>query len=454
MNIPDRQKEILGRMLVTIDGPAGSGKSTTASMLAKRLGLIYLDTGAMYRAVTRSVLDKGIDPEDEVKVTEVAFNSELELRIHDGTPQFFLDGRETESRIRTPEVSGAVSPVSRHRGVRNAMVRIQRKIGKNGGIVAEGRDTGTTVFPFAHVKIFLVADIEARAHRRVVQMQSAGMIQDIERTMENIAERDRIDSGREHSPLRKPPGAIEVDTSGITIEEQVAIIENAVIAEAERLATLTVQAGENNPMTRKPLYWIISKAIVYLFFRLLFGLRINGGENLDFRENFVFTSNHLSYYDPPLVGCAVNREIWFMSKSELFRNRFLSWLITKYHSIPVRRGEADRKSIKIFSDKLNQGYSILMFPEGTRSRTGKIGSFKQGFALIALSTGKSVCPVFISGANNLKDCFLRRRRLEVNIGMPIRINRNSESEDKKRDYQILADMVREEMGMLEDESET
>jgi len=454
MNLSERQNQILNTMIVTIDGPAGSGKSTTASLLAKRLGMICLDTGAMYRAITCSVLEKGIDPGNETAVTEVASKAVLELGIVDGIPQFFLDGMETESRIRTPEVSGAVSPISRYRGVREAMVRIQRRIGKKGGIVAEGRDTGTTVFPFAHVKIFLVADIEARASRRVEQMRAAGIGQDLGRTMENIKERDRIDSGREHSPLRKPAGAIPVDTSRMTIEQQVGIIEKAVVSEAERLDALTVRPDEKNPMTVKSASWTVSRAIVLLFFRLMYGMRVIGGENLNFRENFIFTSNHISYYDPPLVGCAVNREIWFMSKSELFRNRFFAWLITKYHSIPVRRGEADRKSIKLISEKLNQGYSILMFPEGTRSRTGRIGDLKQGFGMIAFNTGKSVCPILISGANDLTGCFLRRRRLDVHIGMPIRINQGIDDEDRRNDYRTLAHMVREEMEMLADESKT
>ncbi|MBN1165422.1 MAG: (d)CMP kinase, partial [Candidatus Krumholzibacteriota bacterium] len=377
----------------------------------------------------------------------------LRLSSLEGRTVFLLEGRDIEQGIRGPEVSRAVSPLSRHAGVRRAMVRLQRKIAAAGGIVADGRDTGSVVFPYAQVKVFLVADLETRAARRKSQLRAMNIEQDIDEIRENIQRRDEIDSSRENSPLLRPPGAMVVDTSSLTIEEQVDLIEDKVRREARRLAELEVHPGERNPRTRKKLYYAISHALLRSIFKILFGLTIEGKENLNFRENFIFASNHISYADPPLVGSALNQEIWFFAKKELFRNRFFAWLIRTYHAIPVNRDEVDRESLKTVMGKLKGGESVLLFPEGTRSRGGEIGEMKSGLGFIALHTGVSILPLYVSGSDKIRDCFWRKRKLRVRLGMPIRIDSNYKPEDRKRDYQVLTLMVREEMGMLRDETE-
>jgi len=445
--------DFLRDMIVTVDGPAGSGKSTTAQALSRRLSLTYLDTGAMYRAVTWKVLRSGIDPEDSESVSRIAEETSIEIAAGDEGPVMLIDGAPAGSEIRGPEVSSAVSPVSRHRGVRRAMVRIQRRIGNRGGIVAEGRDTGSTVFPFAHVKIFLVADMDARIERRVNQLRQMGIEQTDNEIRHNLARRDEIDSGREHSPLVRPVGAYVVDTSGVTIEEQVAIIEDIVRKEASRLEDIYRPSGRKNQFrTRRNAYYSVAQAMIRFFCRLLFGLKIHGSENLRFAENFFFASNHISWYDPPLVGSTLEREIWFVAKKELFRNRFFSWLIRKYHAIPIDREGFDRSTIKAIDQAFERGDSVLMFPEGTRSKTGRVKDFKPGIGMIAYRSGKSIVPVYIRGSNALKDCFLRRTRLEVRIGRAIRIPDSYECDDRKKDYPLLSNMIHEAMKMLEDET--
>ncbi|MBN2184570.1 MAG: (d)CMP kinase [Candidatus Krumholzibacteriota bacterium] len=448
MDLEKKTSLTICRMLVTIDGPAGSGKSTTASLLAKELGLTYLDTGAMYRAVTWDSLENGIRPEDEEGVTERARNLKLELKDLDGVPSLFLDGEPLGNRIRSSEVSAAVSPVSKHPGVRKSLVKVQRSLAANGGIVAEGRDTGTTVFPFADVKIFLVADIESRASRRKNQMADMDMEGDIDSIRENINRRDHIDSTREHSPLRQPPGSIVVDTSGISIQEQVELIKNIVISKAQELARLRVWPGEKNDKAKMPLYWRLASVSVYIFYKMIFGLKTYGRDNISYRENYIFASNHISNSDPPIVGSALKRKIWILAKRELFRNFFLGRLIKKFNAIPVSRGKADRLSVMTIMDKLLKGDSVLLFPEGTRSRNGRIRELKSGLGYYAIQTGRPIVPLFIRGCDNMKECFLRKRKLEVHIGRPIRMDPGYEADDKKSDYQMLASMTREEMGML------
>lgn len=449
----DISLNFLRDMIVTVDGPAGSGKSTTAQTLSKRLDLTYLDTGAMYRAVTWKVLQSGIDPEDREAVTKIAEEISLEIDIRNGAPALIIDGVPAGGEIRGPEVSEAVSPVSRHPGVRRAMVRFQRKIGNRGGIVAEGRDTGSTVFPFAHVKIFLVADMESRTHRRVKQLRQIGITQTSDEIRNNLARRDDIDSGREYSPLVRPVGAFIVDTSSITIEEQVAIIEEIVRKEAFRLGTLYVPRGKKNPVSRgRTFLFTIARDTIRFFEWFLFGIRIHGSENLRFAESFFFASNHISWYDPPFVGSTFERELWIVAKKELFQNRLFGWLIRKVNAIPIDRKGFDRSTIKAIDRAIELGDSILMFPEGTRSKTGKLKKFKPGIGMIAYRSGISIIPAYISGSDALKDCFLRKRRLEVRIGRAIRIPEEYKSDDRKKDYAVLSSMIYEAMKMLEDEA--
>jgi cytidylate kinase len=209
------------KLVIAIDGPAASGKSTTARLVAERLGYVHLDTGAMYRAITLKVLRSGIDPDDRERIAALLPSTRVEFRNEGGALRVFLDGADVTGAIRTPEVTRAVSAVSRLKEVRAAMVREQRAMGKDGGIVLEGRDIGTVVFPEADLKFFMVASIASRALRRQKELEEKRMHEELDELMREIVERDRLDSSREESPLRKAEGAIEIDTSHLTIEEQV-----------------------------------------------------------------------------------------------------------------------------------------------------------------------------------------------------------------------------------------
>ncbi|MGD8628795.1 MAG: (d)CMP kinase [bacterium] len=207
--------------VVTIDGPAGSGKSTTARRVAAELGYIYLDTGAMYRAMTAKALRKGIDLDDPGALARLARDTDIAVRpAPDGT-RVILDGIDVTDEIRTPEVTKASSPVSAAAGVRERMVELQRQVGAGGGIVAEGRDIGSVVFKDAEVKIYLDASLACRALRRKKELEAAGTQVTLENMMKDIALRDAYDSSREHSPLMIPEGAIIVNTTDMSIEDQV-----------------------------------------------------------------------------------------------------------------------------------------------------------------------------------------------------------------------------------------
>lgn len=220
-------------MIVAIDGPSGSGKSSVAREVARRCGLTYLDTGAMYRSVALACLDAGVDPEDDDAAARVAHGARIEFLADGDAQRVLLDGRDVTSQIRTPEVELAVSPVSANPRVRETMVELQRVFGASGDVVAEGRDIGTVVFPAADVKVFLSASPEARARRRAVQRGGGNLATgdvvavdaDAERAiLADLVRRDAYDSSREASPLRPAADARHIDSSELSFEEVVAAI--------------------------------------------------------------------------------------------------------------------------------------------------------------------------------------------------------------------------------------
>lgn len=207
--------------IIAIDGPAGSGKSTTARLVAKRLGFLYLDTGAMYRAVALKVLEKGVDPRSEKEVSTLAQSSSVEIEQGDCANKIILDGRDVTGKIREPVVDENVSFVSEHKMVRETLVNLQKKIGESRNVVAEGRDTATVVFPDAFLKIYLDCDLGERARRKVLEFKAKGISHSLEKEKKRIATRDEIDSKRRLSPLKKDRDAFVVDTTHLSIDQQV-----------------------------------------------------------------------------------------------------------------------------------------------------------------------------------------------------------------------------------------
>ena len=217
-------------MIIAIDGPSGAGKSSVAKIVARELGFSCLDTGAMYRAVAHRALSDGIDLNEEEAVANIAKNCEISFGTVEGEPipKFvYIDGEDVTSNIRTSEIDKAVSPVSAHKSVREALVEQQQRIGRDGNYVVEGRDIGTVVFPDAEVKVFLTASPEERAHRRVRQNadRSVGSV-DYEEVLADIIRRDKCDSERDVSPLCAADDAVVIDSTNHYIEDVIKNICN------------------------------------------------------------------------------------------------------------------------------------------------------------------------------------------------------------------------------------
>lgn len=233
---------------VAIDGPAAAGKSTVARRVAERLGYLYVDTGAMYRAITLKALEEGVPLDDPDALAALARRTVVDLRRGTGGDTVWLDGRDVTRAIRRPEVTRAVSQVSAVPGVRQALVAQQRRLAAGGGVVMEGRDIGTNVLPGAEVKVYLTASEEERARRRHRELAAAGYTQELTALVREIRERDTYDAARAVAPLRRPDDATVIDSTALDID---AVVERVLALCREALARQAAGGAGGRPARRR-----------------------------------------------------------------------------------------------------------------------------------------------------------------------------------------------------------
>jgi cytidylate kinase len=413
-------------MIIAIDGPAGSGKSTIAREVAKRLNMRYLDTGAMYRTITLLAVEAGLVPDRIGEAEQIAAATELRFEQQDDDlSRVFVGDREVSTEIRGSLVSQNVSAVSADGGVRRVLTSLQRIEAAEGDLVLEGRDMGTVVVPQADLKIYLTASIPERARRRQLQLQEKGGSQSLDELVADITRRDAYDSGRELAPLRKAEDAVEIDTTDLTIPQVI----DAICSEALRRNRL------NRSSPARPARWPLSRLVrgpldtlLYRFaysfipalLKLLFRMKIDGAENIPAEGPVVIASNHRSNLDPFFLGVSSPRQIHFMAKAELWKVSVLGRLISAAGSFPVSRGSADRQAVRSALSILDQGAALGLFPEGHRHRDGKLGAINPGVTLFSLRQGVVTIPVVMEGTERvIRNGVPRLPRIRVTFGAPL-----------------------------------
>lgn len=222
-------------LIVAIDGPSGAGKSTLSKLLAQRLGYVNIDTGAMYRAVALAACRLGVDVNDSVNLGRLAGEVQISFCRTSAGERVLLDGEDVSDAIRTPEISMQTSRVAACAAVRQAMVALQRQMGEQGGVVLEGRDIGSVVFPAAEAKFFLSATAQERGRRRFAELCAKGLIVDLEQTIAEVEARDAADSGREHAPLVQPEDAVVIDATTLDIEQVLQRLLSVTLARRQEL---------------------------------------------------------------------------------------------------------------------------------------------------------------------------------------------------------------------------
>lgn len=388
--------------VLAIDGPAGAGKSVTARGVARRLGLLHVDSGAMYRAAAWLASKAGTDLDHEDAVLDAL----RRVRFDVGPPGLLVDGRSVEAEIRSAEAGEAASRVAVHPRLRKRLVQVQRSLARAPGVVMEGRDIGTVVFPKADLKIFLSASAEARARRRRDELVARGEPADLASIEAMVRDRDERDARRSESPLKPAPDAIPLDTTDLGLEEQVDL--------AAHWAGLALRGDV--PMT--PFYWFGSRFVRY-FSRIFLRFRMEGFEHVPRSGPLIVACNHISFWDPPLVGSNFPRILHFLAKAELFQNKVFGAMLRGYNSIPIQRGPQARTGLRGAEEALGRGGAVLIFPEGTRNKSGALLPPRAGIGRLAAITRAPVLPVRITGSNRIRRSLLRLQLVRIACGPPL-----------------------------------
>lgn len=384
--------------VIAIDGPAGAGKSTVAKLIASRLGLTYVDTGATYRLVALRAMRDGVSLSDGGALAALAADTMQRLRLDDGSLRY--DGSVVGAEIRTPEVSEATSIVSAHPEVRTVLVDFQRRLVPPVGAVVEGRDIGTVVWPHARLKVFLDARPEVRAARRSAEQGSASAV-----TTE-VHDRDRRDASRPVGTMEPASDAVVLDTTNLDAEQAV-----------DRILALL----EREP---RDLLYSAARGTLAVVLRVLVRLEVLAPDNIPARGPVILAPNHRSLIDIPVAGVVTKRKVAFMAKEELFRSKLADRIIRRLGSFPVRRGRPDRSALHRALEVLGAGGVVCIFPEGTRRPENSFEELEEGFAYVAMRSGAPVVPVAISGTEAVFPHDRRLPRLvkvRALIGEPFRL---------------------------------
>lgn len=428
--------------IVAIDGPAGTGKGTMAARISAKYNLVNIDTGATYRCVALDMMNKNIGLDEEEKIAELLKNIKIDMTNENGKQNILLNGENVTDKIRSKEVTQFVSQVSSIKQVRVAMNDLQRKMAQGKNVIMEGRDIGTVVFPNADVKIYLDADVEVRAQRRLLQNQKKGIEMSYEEILESIKKRDKNDKEKEMGALKVAQDAITIDTTKLTIKQVEKEICKIINNEMKRQKTEKKIYSVRPETTWKKIQRSTIKGILHIFYILVFRVKKNNEENLPRTEPVIVCANHLNIWDAlGLVTCS-KQKIRFIAKEELFHNAYLNHLAHIFDVIPVRRGMRDLESMKICLKAIKNGETLGLFPEGTRRGLAKGARVQNGAAYMALKTGVKVVPVGFQGE------FKPFRRTIINYGKPLDFSKYDSNTPEKENLEKATKEIMDNIIML------
>lgn len=388
---------------IAIDGPGGAGKSSVAKLIASKLKFIYVDTGALYRAVGYYMLSKGIDPKDSARVIAALPNVKIELKFTD-KQELYLCGEDVGEKIRTPEISMAASAVSAVPEVRAFLLNTQRTIAKKNNVIMDGRDIGTVILPKADLKIFLYASPEARAQRRYDELLKKGETVTYEAVLSEMNERDKNDSTRATAPCIPASDAVLLDNSKLDLEGTA----DAIIGMLKKRKRLTAELKK----------YAILRFLFAAPLRFLFGVKLIGKENIPDEGGVLICSNHLGMRDPVLLSAAYPRQVRFLAKKELFSIPIVRGIITAFGAIRLDRSASDVGALKKAEEMLRFRQTVAIFPQGHRKPSMPVSEteFKRGAAFIVSHTKCSVLPIYIQTRKQKYSLF---HRVKIHIGKPI-----------------------------------
>ncbi|MBR2292926.1 MAG: (d)CMP kinase [Clostridia bacterium] len=438
---------------IAIDGPGGAGKSTISKAIAAKLGIVYVDTGALYRTVGYYVRSKDVDPHDRDGVGALLDEIGIEVKYVDGSQRVFLNGEDLGDKIRTPEMSMYASAVSAIPSVRAFLLETQKDIARKNSVIMDGRDIGTVILPNADVKIYLTASAECRAKRRYDELIAKGQTVTYEDVLREMNERDEADSSREIAPAQAAQDAVVFDNTGMSLEESVA----AIIRLIEEKTAGDDDSDENDPpkeenasgkkkakkepRTDSRLYRVIYALFSGIVGRFLFRIRVVGRQNEPATGGYLVCGNHTSATDAVVICYGFRKhQVRLMAKKELFKIPVLAPLIRMLGAFPVDRSGNNVSAIKTAVKLLEEGKCMGMFPQGTRhpATDPRTTPVKNGAALIATRAHADVVPVFIMRKNHTFKLF---RRTYLVIGEPIPFESFGYDPDANGEYARITNII-------------
>ncbi len=417
---------------IAIDGPGGAGKSSIAKEVAKRLEIIYVDTGALYRTIGLYMVEHGIPTTNAELVVNALSNMSLELKYLDGRQVIFLDGEDVGDKIRTPEISMAASNVSAIAGVRDYLLDTQQSLAAKNSLIMDGRDIGTVILPNAEVKIFLTANPEVRARRRYNELIAKGKEVTYEQVYADMVERDKQDSTRNIAPCVPASDAVIFDNSNYDFEGSI-----------EKIIEII-----NKKANRKTGYMRAHKILAPLV-RFFCRVKVKGIENIPDSGGYLICSNHIAARDPVVIAACAPRQISFVAKKELFYVPIIGRIIKALGAIKLDRGGNDVGAIKKSVELAKTGSLVCIFPQGHRypGVTPEISQAKSGAGLLAYHSKCGCIPVCIKTKKNKYSLFSRPT---VIFGKPIPYSELGLCEGGSDEYRAATKIIFEEILKLGD----
>ena len=419
--------------VVAIDGPAGSGKGSITEIVAQKLGLECIDTGAMYRCVTLDMINKNIKLEELDKIKDLLNN--IDINLDEENKKVFLNGEDVTDKIRSMEVTKLVSKVSSIKEVRLKLVDLQRAIAKNKDIIMEGRDITTVVFP--------KADVKERAKRRFKQNQQKNIESTYEEVLQNMKNRDENDKNKEFGALKVAEDAIVIDSTNMTIKQVTKKIVK-LIKNTKKEQRLEQKVYEETPDTAFKRFRLkLTKVIVYnVFYKLVYRIKKVDEKNLPDEGAYILCANHVNMLDALAVVCGCKRKVRFICKESMFRNKALGWALKLSDTIPINREKNDIEAMKRSLKALKNGEVLGVFPEGTRKGMAKNLKAKSGAAFFSLKTGTKVIPMGIQGS------FKPFTKVKLVFGEPLDFSEYYGKEKDKEALEKVTNIIMDNIVML------
>lgn len=391
---------------IAIDGPGGAGKSTVADNVAAKLGVLHLDTGAMYRAFALQAFREGLTMCDETALRELTSRVKIDVTFVDGLQHTFVNGQDVTDLIRTPEISMGASDCATHSVVRRHMVALQQDIASRQSMILDGRDIGTKVLPDATLKIYLTASSGIRAKRRYDELIFRGLPADYDTVLAEVVARDTQDTTRRIDPLVAAADAVTLDTSDMTQVQ----VEQAIIELLEKkLMQQETQPTVGRPRERFTFFYRLAMWASFLVFHVLMPVRYHNAERTEMDAPYILIGNHNHMLDPFLIGWKLKRfQIRYLGKKELTKNPIMRVLYRNMLMIPVDRHNMDMHAVRACLKTLKENHVLGIFPEGTRYKKTLMEEMESGVAMIALRGNVPILPAYITGKPKLFrpiDCY-------------------------------------------------